>query len=149
MANIDEAFNGKIENNIPMLNNDTIDHFFTQRKVTEYEEYLDKKNMTRKKKKKDITYNFIAINIPYCNYVDSNFIEIEANIWGDEGFKYVGNFNNIEGNVPLILLKLKNDKQLFINLKVLTKKGDETNQKEYVTFITIPKRYQLEPSNVK
>ena len=52
MANIDEAFNGKIENNIPMLNNDTIDHFFTQRKVTEYEEYLDKKYDKKKEKKR-------------------------------------------------------------------------------------------------
>ena len=66
MADIDEAFKGKFDsNNILKLNNhtDDIDYFFTQRKVTEYEEIIDK-NMNRKKKKKDITHNFIAINSP-------------------------------------------------------------------------------------
>ena len=52
MTSIEEAFNAKIENHFNINHSDNIDHFFTQRKVTEYEEYLDK-NMNRKKKKKD------------------------------------------------------------------------------------------------
>ena len=145
MANIEEAFNAKIDNHIKLNQSDSIDNFFTQRKVTEYEEYLDK-NMNRKKKKKDITYNFIAINIPYYNIVNNDEIVVKANIWGDEGFKYVGSFNNTEGYIPSILLRLSSDKQLFINLKVLIKNGDEISEKEYVTFVNIPKRYQTEPN---
>ena len=145
MANIEEAFNAKIDNHIKLNHSDNIDHFFTQRKVTEYEEYLDK-NMNRKKKKKDITYNFIAINIPYYVKVNNDEIIVKANIWGDEGFKYVGSFNNTEGYIPSILLRLGADKQLFINLKVIIKNGDEMNEKEYVTFVSIPKRYQTEPN---
>ena len=145
MASIEEAFNAKIDNHIKLNHSDNIDHFFTQRKVTEYEEYLDK-NMNRKKKKKDITYNFIAINIPYYVKVNNDEIIVKANIWGDEGFKYVGSFNNTEGYIPSILLRLGADKQLFINLKVIIKNGDEMNEKEYVTFVSIPKRYQTEPN---
>ncbi len=145
MTSIEEAFNAKIENHFNINHSDNIDHFFTQRKVTEYEEYLDK-NMNRKKKKKDFTYNFIAINIPYNSYVRNETIEVNANIWGDEGFKYVGSLICKEGYVPNILLRLAADKQLFINLKVITKNGEEINEKEHVTFISIPKRYQVEPN---
>ena len=146
MANIEEAFNAKFEN-VTKVNNhsDIIDYFFTQRKVTEYEEILDK-NMNRIKKKKDNIYNFIAINVPHYQYVESTEVIVGLKIWGDECFKYVGSITNIEGNVPSILLKLDTDKQLFINLKVRIKKGEEMNEKEYVTFINIPKRYQVEPS---
>lgn len=148
MANFDEAFNSKFENINKVINhNDIIDCFFTQRKVTEYEEYLDK-NMNRKKKKKDITYNFMAINLPYYSYIDSTNqqIKVDLKIWGDENFKYSGSITSSEGHVPSILLKLGSDKQLFINLKLYTKKGEETEEKEFVTFIAIPKRYQVEPT---
>ena len=146
MANIEEAFNSKFES-VTKVNNhsDIIDYFFTQRKVTEYEEVFDK-NMNRIKKKKEITYNFIAINIPHYSYVESSEVTVGLKIWGDDSFKYVGSITNIEGNVPSILLKLDTDKQLFINLKVCIKKSDDTSEKEYVTFINIPKRYQIEPS---
>ena len=84
MANIEEAFNAKFENTVKLNNhNDVIDHFFTQRRVTEHEDIIDK-NMNRKKKKKDTTYNFIAITIPYYEYIESNEVEIEVKIWGDE-----------------------------------------------------------------
>ena len=40
MANIEEAFNAKFENTVKLNNhNDVIDHFFTQRKVTEHRRY--------------------------------------------------------------------------------------------------------------
>ena len=147
MASIEEAFNAKFESSINKLNNhsDVIDHFFTQRKVTEYEEFIDK-NMNRKKKKKEFIYNFIAITIPHYHYVDSKEVNIEMKIWGDEGFKYMGESVSREGLIPSLLLKLSNDKQLFVNLKVLSSKAEEVEEKEYVTFINIPKRYQIEPT---
>lgn len=146
MTSIDEAFNSKFDNVIKINNhNDIIDYFFTQRKVTEYEEFIDK-NMNRKKKKKEITYNFIAINIPYYSFLDSDDVVINITIWGDEQFKYHGQMTNKEGYSPGLLLKLGPDKQIFINLNILIKKGDDENEKEYVTFVNIPKRYQVEPS---
>jgi len=74
MASLDEAFNAKFDSNILKLNNhnDVIDYFFTQRKVTEFEEFVDQKDMERKKKKKEFTYNFIAINVPYYSYLDTD-----------------------------------------------------------------------------
>jgi hypothetical protein len=146
MANIDEAFNAKFDSVMKLNNhNDNIDYFFTQRKVTEYEDVIDK-NMNRKKKKKEITYNFIAINVPYYSFLDSDDVIINITIWGDEQFKYSGQMTNKEGYSPGLLLKLGPDKQIFINLKILIKKGEEENEKEYVTFVNIPKRYQVEPS---
>ena len=145
MANIEEAFNAKFENTVKLNNhNDVIDHFFTQRKITEHEDIIDK-NMNRKKKKKDITYNFIAITIPYYEYIDSNEVKIEIKIWGDEGFKYMGDLIAREGTIPSLLLKLNTDKELFVNLKLKFNKNEEQNEKEFVTFISIPKRYQVEP----
>ena len=148
MANFDEAFNAKFENVIKVNNhNDNIDYFFTQRKVTEYEDIIDK-NMNRKKKKKESTYNFIAINIPHYSYLDSESLSIKIKIWGDEQFKYTGEMQNQEGFSPGILLKLGSDKQIFINIKIKVKKGEEESEKEYVTFVSIPKRYQVEPTIV-
>ena len=145
MANIEEAFNAKFENTVKLNNhNDVIDHFFTQRKITEHEDIIDK-NMNRKKKKKDTIYNFIAITIPYYEYIDTNEIKIEIKIWGDEGFKYTGDLLAKEGTIPSLLLKLNTDKELFVNLKIKSTKGEEQTEKEFVTFITIPKRYQVEP----
>jgi hypothetical protein len=148
MANLDEAFNAKFDSNILKLNNhnDDIDYFFTQRKVTEFEDFVDQKNMERKKKKKELTYNFIAINVPYYSYLDADNVEIDIKIWGDEQFKYSGTMTNKEGYSPGLLLKLNSDKQLFINLKLKIKKAEEESEKEYVTFINIPKRYQIEPT---
>ena len=149
MANLEEAFNAKFDSeNIKKINNhnDVIDHFFTQRKVTEFEEFIDK-NMNRKKKKKDITYNFIAVNIPHFSYSEADDINIDLKIWGDEGFKYIGKMTNLEGFSPSLLLKLGTDKQIFVKIIIRTKKGDEELEKEYVSFISIPKRYQLEPNS--
>tara|TARA_B100001093_G_C26841535_1_gene1020784 strand:- start:1208 stop:1669 length:462 start_codon:yes stop_codon:yes gene_type:complete len=149
MANINEAFNSNFDgNNInKMTNNDIIDHFFTQRKVTEYEEYIDKKNMERKKKKKELTYNFIAINIPNNLHANQEDVSIDIRVWGDEGFKYSGNIENKEGDFPSLLLKLSTDKKIFIDLKMIDKKKnvEDIEEKEYVTFVDIPKRYQIEP----
>ncbi len=145
MANFNEAFNSNFENMVNINNNDVIDNFFTQRKVTEYEEYIDEKTMQRKKKKKDIVYNFLALNIPYSLHVNNDNISIDINIWGDEGFKHNGTLKNLNGSFPGLIFKLSTDKRVFINLKILFENEDKKEQKEYVTFIDIPKRYQLEP----
>ncbi len=145
MASINEAFNSNFEGNNMKINNDVIDYFFTQRKVTEYEEYIDKESMERKKRKKEETYNFIAVNIPNNFHNNYDDINVEVKIWGDEGFKYSGNIKKSEGNFPGILLKLNTDKQLFIELKMEIKNVDEIEEKEFVTFTSIPKRYQIEP----
>ena len=74
--------------------------------------------MNRKKKKKEYVYNFIAITIPHYQYVESE-VKIDLKIWGDEQFKYLGSITSNEGLIPNILLKLNNDKQLFVNLKII------------------------------
>lgn len=150
MADFEEAFNsGKIQNIINYDQyNDKIDYFFTQRKVIEYDEYIDEQKMTREKKKKDVVYNFISINIPYYLYIDDkdNQISVDVKIWGDQNLKYMGNIRCTEGNVPNILLKLQTDKQLFVNLKISIFEESKSNEKEYVTFINIPKRYHSDPN---
>ena len=77
---------------------------------------------------------------------ESNDLPFKVKIWGDEQFKYTGEMENHEGFSPGILLKLGSDKQIFINLKIKIKKGEEESEKEYVTFVSIPKRYQVEPT---
>ena len=89
MANFNEAFNSNFENIVNINNNDVIDNFFTQRKVTEYEEYIDEKTMQRKKKKKEVTYNFLALNIPYSLHVNNDNISIDINIWVMKGLNIV------------------------------------------------------------
>ncbi len=42
-------------NNINTIENN-IDHFFTQRKITEYEDIIDEKTLERKKNKKIVVY---------------------------------------------------------------------------------------------
>jgi hypothetical protein len=60
MAEIDEAFH-KLSNQNKTFGN--IEYFFTQRKINEDQEYLDK-SLNRKTKQVSIMYNFLAINIP-------------------------------------------------------------------------------------
>ena len=146
MADFNEAFNGEFGNVVNY--NQEIDYFFTQRKIIEYDEYIDK-NMNRKKKKKSITYNFIAINLPYYSSTESNNVSAEIKIWGDDNFKYSGKMQSYEGIVPNILLKLEKDKRLFINIKILENESDNDKNKDYVTFINIPKRYQVQPNNTE
>lgn len=145
MADLSEAFNNKIQSNL-VTNQDSIDHFFTQRKITKHVEYLDHKDMTRKQKKNDVTLNFIAINVPYYEHISNDQpITIDMKVYGNENLKYYGSHEIKEGFFPSILLKLSSDKQLFVHLK-FNKSGDQILEKEYVSFIDIPKRYQVEPS---
>lgn len=146
MADFDEAFNGKINNSIHLNNPNSIDHFFTQRKITKHVEYVDTKDMKRKNKKVDVKLNFIAINIPYYeNISDNKDVIVEMKVYGNSSLKYHGVHESKEGFFPSIMLKLGVDKQLFIYL--IFKDGDEhIIGKECVAFVDIPARYQVEPS---
>ena len=145
MADFDEAFSGKISNNLQLNNQNSIDHFFTQRKITKHVEYVDTKDIKRKKKKVDVKLNFIAINIPYYDNVVDNTVSIEMKVFGNSSLKYYGVHESKEGFFPSIMLKLGEDKQLFVH--IVFKKGDEhIVGKEYVSFVDIPARYQIEPS---
>jgi len=145
MANINEAFNSnndlfyKYEDN-----SNIIDYFFTQRRITEHEDFIDK-NMIRSKKKKIKIYSFLAINFPLEKQNLSNYKlhNIEIQIWGNLGYHYKGNLTSKEGYNPHLLIKLNGDKQIFINL-IITK-NDKTEK--YTRFIQIPKRYQKLPFN--
>ena len=155
MANIEEAFSNKINNVFNVNNQDGIDYFFTQRKISEFEEYVDTKTMERKKKKKDISFNFIAITIPYFDYITKNMngddisVKAELTVYGNVNLKYHGIIESKEGLFPCILLKLGEDSQLFVNVKLKNgEKDDNENEilKEYISFIPISKRYQIEPT---
>ena len=82
-------------NQINNTNNteNTIDYFFTQRKVNEVEEYIDEKTLERKKKKICHIYNFLAINFPLYYFKSYHTLIIDVEIWGDMMFHYKGTYD--------------------------------------------------------
>jgi hypothetical protein len=150
MADFNEAFNGKINNKTVVHTQDSIDHFFTQRKVTKYIDFLDTETMEMKNKKEDIMLNFIAINIPYYDIIiPENPVKIELKIYGNSTLKYSGIHECNEGFFPSTLLKLGQDKQLFVHVKFNNYSDDDLKEHknyEYVSFIDVPKRFQVEPT---
>ena len=129
------------ENNVE----NTIDHFFTQRKVTEYEEIIDEKTLERKKKKNTCIYNFLAIKFPTYQFKTQSNLIIDIEIWGDEKFNFKGIITKQEGEIPHLMLKLKEDKTLF--LKLIFRDNDKI-LKTFISFIPIIKRYQLIPDTI-
>ena len=138
-------YNKVFDNNFSVINNndEEIDFFFTKRTVTLEDEYIDENDMTRKKKKIKEKQNFIAICIPFNNFMENTNVRAEIKIWGDKLFKYFGNLEIIEGNMPNLLIKLSNDRKLFVNIKIYIK-DDNKEINEYVSFINIPSVYQGE-----
>jgi hypothetical protein len=137
MANIDFAYNSIRNNAIPFNN---IDYFFTQRALIEEHEYIDS-NMNRQIKKKKVTNNFIAINIPIYN---NNSLDFDVEIFGDEGYYYKGNIKSFQGIMPGFIILIKGDRKLFIHIDY--KYNDENNNiiiKKFVNFIEVPKRFQF------
>ena len=129
------------------LNNDNtienlIDHFFTQRKVTEYEESIDEKTLERKKKKNICIYNFLAINFPTTLFKSLTNLHIDVEIWGDEKFNFKGTIIKQEGEMPHLMLKLKDDKIIFLKLIF---RDNEKIIKTFISFIPVIKRYQMTP----
>ena len=119
-----------------------IDYFFTQRKITEYEEIIEPKTLERKKQKWNRTYNFLAINFPLIPYKNLQNLSIDIEIWGDEMYNFKGTLTKNDGDMPHLLIKLKEDKTIFVKLILKT---DDTVCKTFITFIPIIKRYQMVP----
>ena len=144
MADFAAAFNSN--NNYSQIKNDNkMDFFFTQRKIVEYEDYIDS-DMTRKKKKKSTNYNFLAINLPLHNINFDKNIQISIEIWGDKGYHYNGIIYNNQGTFPHLLIRLNGDTQIFIKILIQLKENDKLiNKNNFINFIQVPKRYQLEP----
>ena len=111
MAEIDEAFH-KLSNQNKTFGN--IEYFFSQRKVIEEQEYLDK-NLNRKNKQVTVVYNFLAINIPNI-LVDEITTGFDIEIFGDNGYHYKAFLSSYQGTIPHFLVPLKGDKKMFINI---------------------------------
>ena len=75
--------------------------------------------------------------------MENTKVRAEIKIWGDKLFKYFGHLEIIEGYMPNLLIKLSNDKKLFVNIKIFVK-DDDREINEYVSFINIPSVYQDE-----
>ena len=125
-------------NNINSIENN-IDYFFTQRKVTEIEEIIDEKTLERKKNKVNHIYNFLAINLPTNTFKTYQNLTIDIEIWGDNNYNFKGSFIKQDGEMPHIMIKLKEDKNIFV--KLIFKDNDKLN-KTYISFIPVTKRFQ-------
>ena len=142
MAEIDEAFN-KLSNQNKTFGN--IEFFFTQRKINEDHEYLDK-TLTRKNKQVNVIYNFLAINIP--NIMSDNVISgFDIEIFGDIGYHYKAFISSFQGAMPHFLIPLKGDKKIFVNIlpKYELKESNSNHNvtQNYIAFIDVPKRYHM------
>jgi hypothetical protein len=138
MAEIDEAFH-KITNQNKKFG--TLEYFFTQRKINEDQEYLDK-SLNRKNKNILINYNFLAINIPNI-LVDEAISGFDIEIFGDIGYHYKAFISGYQGAIPHFLIPLKGDKKMFVNvLPKLIDKESKMDRGNYIAFIEVPKRYQ-------
>jgi hypothetical protein len=142
MADIGEAFH-KLTNQNKTFG--TIEYFFTQRKINEDQEVLDK-SLNRKNKQVSVIYNFLAINIPNI-LVDELISGFNIEIFGDTGYHYKAMVASYQGTIPHFLIPLKGDRKMFVN--ILPKFESKENQKEdlpynrnYIAFIEVPKRYQ-------
>jgi hypothetical protein len=129
--------------NINSIENN-IDYFFTQRKVNEIEEILDEKTLDRKKNKVCHIYNFLAINLPTNSFKSYQNLVIDIEIWGDNNYNFKGTFIKNDGEIPHIMIKLKEDKNIFVKL---TFKDNDKLNKTYISFIPVTKRFQYVNDN--
>lgn len=130
-----------------VTHDNSIDYFFTQRKIVEFEESMDE-NLNRKKTKKNVTINFLAITFPNNQFKNKQNLEIDIEIWGDEKYHYSGKIINKQGDHPHLLLQLDDDKELFVKLIYFEIAEHEKKfLKTFTNFIPIIKRYQKTPEN--
>jgi hypothetical protein len=146
MADLGEAFNTLKYYNKSFQN---IDYFFTQRSLTEDQEYLDK-HMNRKNKKVKTVHNFLALNIPTIITPDKStgkLIEdnlgFDIEVFGDDGYHYKGSITSYQGIVPNFMIPLKGDNKIFvhINYKYIDSNQNHLN-KTFINFIDVPKRFK-------
>lgn len=126
------------------LVDNNIDYFFTQRKVNEYNDILDEKTLERKTQKVCSVFNFLAINLPTHLFKNSHNLLIDVEIWGDNMYNFKGTINKQDGEIPHIMIKLKEDKNMFV--KLIFKENDKI-LKTYISFIPVTKRFQHVNSN--
>lgn len=151
MAELGEAYNTlKFYNKIFQ----NIDYFFTQRNMTEEQEYIDK-HMVRKTKKVKVTCNFLALNIPTIlttnkttGQMTEDSLGFDIEVYGDEGYHYKGTITSYQGIVPNFMIPLKGDNKIFvhINYKYNDSNGLVTTKK-FVNFIEVPKRFKQNNEN--
>jgi hypothetical protein len=149
MAELGEAFNILKFQKKPFQN---IDYFFSQRSLSEEQEYIDK-NMNRKINKVKVTHNFLAINIPTIitnnNGQTENPLGFDIEIFGDEGYHYKGTITSYQGTIPNFMIPIKEDKKLFVNINYKsTDTQNNTTTKKFVNFIEVPKRFQSENKKI-
>ena len=142
MADLCKAFDEKEHEFSKVKYDNSIDYFFTQRKVVEYKEYIDAQ-MNRQKKKVNSLFNFVSLNLPHNKLKQGEKIFIE--IWGDKGFNYKGEILNHQGVLPHLMIRLLGDTQIFV--KLYLSENDDTEH--FINFIQIPKRYQSLPVSEK
>lgn len=146
MADLGEAFNTLKNSNKTFQ---SLDYFFTQRSLTETQEYIDK-NLMRQDKKIKLTHNFLAINIPTNistitqsgQNIDKPYA-FDIKIFGDKGYHYEGSISSFEGVIPNFMIQVNEDKKIFVN--IVCKFKDSNNNiflKEFINFIDVPKRFQ-------
>lgn len=146
MADIGEAFNTL---KFQKKSFQTIDYFFSQRTLSEDQEFFDK-NMNRKTKKVKVTHNFLALNIPTIMTTSSNNGQSEdkpmgfdIEIFGDDGYHYKGTITSYQGVIPNFMIPIKGDKKLFVNVNYKFVDSNDTSLcKKFVNFIEVPKRFQ-------
>lgn len=149
MADLGEAFNSFKQTTRPFQ---TIDYFFTQRSLTENQEFLDK-SMTRQIKKIKVTHNFLALSIPTVilnegltdnkqEYYEKP-LGFDIEIYGDDGYSYKGTITSYQGVIPNFMIPIKGDKKLFVNISYKYTNNDNPYTKKYINFIEVPKRFQM------
>ena len=147
MADLGEAFN-TLKNGKKTFQ--TLDYFFSQRTLTEDQEYIDS-SMSRQIKKVKITHNFLALNIPTITTICNNTQNVEKpfgfdiKIYGDNGYQYEGTISSFEGIIPNFMIPVQEDKKIFVN--IVYKFKDSNNnilKKEFINFIDVPKRFQTD-----
>jgi len=151
MADLVEAFNTIKSQKKPFQN---LDFFFTQRAMTEEQEYFDK-NMNRKIKKLKVVHNFLALNIPTISITSNNnssdkLMGFDIEIYGDEGYHYKGNMTSFQGIIPNFMIPIKADKKLFVNITYKFADNNDNNiNKKFINFIEVPKRFQQTIENTE
>ena len=142
MADFGTVFNNEIfEEEFSKSNQ--IDFFFTKR-TTSYTKEVIQKDLSRKDQKFTCVNNFIVLNLNFDNIKLDDIIHVE--MWGDKGYYYQGKISESKGIFPLIALKLKDDSQIFIKFIIEKNESKSTN---YINFINIPKKYQLEDEDLE
>ena len=72
----------------------------------------------------------------------------DIEIFGDEGYHYKGTITSFLGIIPNFMIPIKGDKKLFVNINYkVSDSNDNHNNRKYVNFIEVPKRFQIVDDN--